>query len=54
MMRTRDSGISSVVATPERAANGTCVDDQIVTRSPCHCAMIARGSIGTPCEPSAT
>ena len=39
---------------PLRAANGTCVDDQTVTRSPCHCATIARGSIGAPCEPSAT
>src|SRR5213076_2028912 len=34
--------------------NGTWVDDQTVTRSPCHCATIARGSIGAPCDPSAT
>ena len=34
--RTFDSGIPSVWATPARATNGTCVDDQIVTRSPCH------------------
>ena len=54
MMRTCDSGISSTVATPERAANGTWVEDQTVTLSPCHCAMMARGSIGTPCEQSAT
>ena len=54
MMRTFDSGICSVCATPPRAANGTWVDDQTVTLSPCHWAMIARGSIGTPCEQSAT
>ena len=29
-------------------------EDQTVTRSPCHCARTARGSIGTPCDPSAT
>ena len=40
--------------TPLRAANGTCVDVQIVTWSPDHCATIARGSIGAACEPSAT
>jgi hypothetical protein len=39
---------------PLRAANGTCVDDHTVTLSPCHCAMIARGSIGAPCDMSAT
>ena len=42
------------VATPERAMNGTCVDDQTVTWSPCHSATIARGSIGTACDMSAT
>ena len=31
MMRTWFSGISSVSATPERAMNGTWVDDQTVT-----------------------
>ena len=54
MTRTFDSGIASVSATPLRAANGVCVEDQTVTRSPCHWATTARGSIGTPCEPSAT
>ena len=54
MMRTSDSGISSVVATPERALNGTCVDDQIVTLSPFHWAITARGSIGAACDMSAT
>ena len=54
MMRTCDSGICSVWATPERAANGTCVELQTVTRSPCHCAISARGSIGAPCDASAT
>ena len=53
-MRTWLSGISSVVATPLRAMNGTCVDDQMVTRSPCHWATIACGSIGTACDMSAT
>ena len=52
--RTSDSGIPSVCATPERAAYGTCVDDQTVTRSPCHCATTARGSIGTPWTGSVT
>ena len=47
MTRIRFCGISSVSATPALAANGTCVDDQIVTWSPCHSARIARGSIGT-------
>ena len=35
-------------ATPARAANGVWVEDHTVTRSPCHSATIARGSIGTP------
>ena len=48
------SGSSSVSGTPLRAENGTCVDDQIVTWSPYHWATIARGSIGTACDPSAT
>ena len=52
--RTFDSGIPSVWATPARAAYGTWVDDQTVTLSPCHCATIARGSIGTPCTGSVT
>ena len=47
MMRTWFSGISSVSATPERAMNGTCVDDQTVTFEPCHWAITACGSIGT-------
>ena len=34
MMRTCDSGICSVWATPERAANGTCVELHTVTRRP--------------------
>ena len=54
MTRTWFCDIPSVSATPDRTANGTCVDDQIVTWSPCHSARIARGSIGTACEPSAT
>jgi len=54
MMRTLDSGISSVVATPERAMNGTWVEVHTVTLSPCHSATIARGSIGTACDMSAT
>ena len=54
MMRTFDSGIWSVCATPPRAAYGTWVDVQTVTLSPFHCAMIARGSMGAPCEQSAT
>ena len=53
-MRTSASGISSVCATPARAAYGTCVEDHTVTLSPCHCAITARGSIGTPCEASET
>ena len=39
---------------PALTPNGTWVDDQIVTWSPCHSARIARGSIGPACEPSAT
>ena len=54
MMRTLLAGSSSVSMTPLRAANGTCVDVQIVTWSPDHCATMARGSIGAACEPSAT
>ena len=54
MMRTSASGSSSVLATPARAMNGTCVDDQTVTLSPCHSATIARGSIGTAWDMSAT
>ena len=54
MMRTLLAGSSSVSMTPLRAANGTCVEVQIVTWSPDHCATIARGSIGVACEPSAT
>ena len=42
------------VQTPLRASNGTCVEVQIVTLSPDHWATMARGSIGTACEPSAT
>ena len=53
MIRTFDSGIFSVSATPLRAANGVCDEVQTVTRSPCQSATTARGSIGTPCEPSA-
>jgi hypothetical protein len=53
-MRTCASGSFRVVATPLLAMNGTCVDDQIVTRSPCHCAITAWGSIGTACDMSAT
>ncbi len=53
-MRTFASGTCRVWATPDRAAYGTCVEDQIVTSSPCHCATTARGSIGTPCEASET
>ena len=34
MTRTSDSGIPSAWATPLRAANGVCVEDQTVTRSP--------------------
>ena len=33
---------------------GTCVEVQTVTLSPCHCATIARGSIGTPWTGSVT
>jgi hypothetical protein len=51
-MRTLASGTWSVCATPERAAYGTCVEDQIVTSSPRQCATTARGSIGTPCDAS--
>ncbi len=47
MMRTLLAGSSSVSMTPLRAANGTCVEVQIVTWSPDHCATMARGSIGT-------
>ena len=54
MTRTSASGSCRVVATPERAMNGTCVDVQTVTLSPCHSATIARGSIGTACDMSAT
>ena len=43
-----------MVATPLRAMKGTCVDDQIVTLSPCHCATTAWGSIGTACDMSAS
>ena len=39
---------------PDRVSNGTCVEDQTVSFSPCHCATIARGSIGTAWEASAT
>ena len=53
-MRTCDSGICSVWAIPPRAAYGTCVDVHTVTLSPCHCAMTARGSIGTPWDQSVT
>ena len=52
--RTRLSGSSSVSAMPDRVSNGTCVEDQTVSFSPCHCATIARGSIGTAWEASAT
>ncbi len=52
--RTCDSGIGIVCATPARAAYGTCVDVQTVTLSPLHCAITARGSIGTPCTGSVT
>ena len=41
-------------ATPERASYGVWLEVQTVTRSPYHCATIACGSIGTPCEESAT
>ena len=51
MTRTWFCGMPRVSATPDLTANGTCVDDQIVTWSPCHSARIARGSIGTACEP---
>ena len=54
MTRTWFNGMPSVSATPDLTPNGTCVDDQIVRWSPCHSATIARGSIGTACEPSAT
>ncbi len=54
MMRTWFSGICSVVATPSRAWNGTCVEVQTVSLSPSHCATMARGSIGAACEASAT
>ena len=54
MMRTWPSGISRVVATPERAMYGTWVDDQTVTLSPCHWAIAACGSIGTAWDMSAT
>ena len=50
----RGSGIWSTWATPSRAAYGTCVDVQTVTLSPCHWAITARGSIGTPCTGSVT
>ena len=53
-MRIVFSGMSRVSATSARAANGTCVDDQICTRPDRHSATIARGSIGTACDPSAT
>ena len=54
LTRTAFSGSWSVSATSVRAAKGTCVDDQICTLSPCHSATMARGSIGTPDDPSAT
>ena len=54
MTRTSASGIWRVVATPERAMNGTWVDVHTVTLSPCHSATIARGSIGTAWDMSAT
>ena len=54
MMRTLLAGSSSVSMTPLRAANGTCVEVQIVTWSPDHWATMARGSIGAAWEPSAT
>ena len=54
MMWTSASESSRVVATPLRAMNGTCVDVHTVTLSPCHSATIARGSIGTACDMSAT
>ena len=47
MMRTWLSGSSSVSRRRCGPMNGTCVDVQIVTWSPCHWATIARGSIGT-------
>ena len=54
MTRTRLSGSWSVSAMPERVSNGTCVEDQTVSLSPSHWATIARGSIGTACDASAT
>ena len=53
-MRTWDWGSCRTCATPALAAYGTWVELQIVTLSPCHCARSARGSIGAPCEASAT
>ena len=54
MIRTLFIAISRVWATPSWTMYGTWVDDQMVTWSPCHSAMIARGSIGTACDPSAS
>jgi len=54
MMRTEVSGMPRQRATPLRALKGTCVEDQIVTWSPCHSAITARGSIGAACCMSAT
>ena len=53
-IRTCDSGCPRQWATPERASYGVWLDVWTVTRSPDHCATSACGSIGTPCEESAT
>jgi hypothetical protein len=52
MTRTLAWGTSNAAATVVRAAYGTWLDVQMVTRSPCHSATTARGSMGTPCEGS--